>query len=81
MTDEHETKVENDPGHIQFISPINDDWYEDIISFNNINNHIVHQQENTFCGNPNTSLHMGNHLLYLDLITNDLGIMLWFNGI
>ena len=43
MTDEHETKVAQDLGHIQFISPINDDWYEDIISFNNINNHIVRQ--------------------------------------
>ena len=43
MTDEHETKVEKDLGHIQFISPINDDWYEYIISFNNTNNSIIPQ--------------------------------------
>ena len=43
MTDEHETKVEKDLGHIQFISTINDDWYEDIISFDNTNNCTVHQ--------------------------------------
>ena len=43
MIDDHGTKVAQDPGHIKFINPINDDWYDDIISFNNINNHIVHQ--------------------------------------
>ena len=44
MTDDRETKVAQEPGHIQFISPINDDWYEDIISFDNTNNRTVHQQ-------------------------------------
>ena len=43
MTDDHETKLAQEPGHIQFISPINDDWYEDIISFNNTNNSIIPQ--------------------------------------
>ena len=42
MTDNHETRVAQEPGHIQFISPITDDWYEYIISFNNMNNNILH---------------------------------------
>ena len=52
MIDDHGTKVAQDPGHIKFINPINDDWYEDIISFNNINNHIVHQQDKYIVWKP-----------------------------
>ena len=36
------------PGHIQFICSISYDWYEEVISCNNITNNIVHQGGNYF---------------------------------
>ena len=41
IIDDHGTKVAQDPGLIQFISSINDDQYEKVMSCNNSDNHIV----------------------------------------
>ena len=43
MIDYHETKVAQDPGHTQLICSVNDDQYEDIISYNVIINNISNQ--------------------------------------
>ena len=37
--------ISQDPGHIQFVCSFNNDQYKDIISYNNIINHITHQED------------------------------------
>ena len=81
MIDDHVTKVAHGPGHIQFINSINDDQYENAMSYNNIDNPIVQKGETRkFCGKTKSLLHTKNHLLYCTLIPKELGEMLWFNG-
>ena len=43
MIDEHEIKLAQDPGHIQFIYFVNDDKYEEIMPYNDIINNIANQ--------------------------------------
>ena len=42
---DHEIKVAQDTGYIQFICSIYNNQYEEIISCDNINNHNVYQEE------------------------------------
>ena len=45
IIDDHKTNLSQDPDHTQFISSVNDDQYEDIMSYNNIINHIANQED------------------------------------
>ena len=45
MIDNHKTKLEKDPDHIQFICSVDDDQYKDIMSYNDIISHITKQED------------------------------------
>ena len=50
MIDYYETKLSQDLGHIQLVCSVNDDKYEDIMSYNDIINHIGKQEDqDIFC--------------------------------
>ena len=76
----HGTKLAQDTGHIQFINSINYNQYDKFISCNNIANHILQKGIRTLCGKSKASIQMKSHLLYLDLITKEVGTMLLLNG-
>ena len=46
IIDDHGEKVVQDPGHIQFISSINYDQFEKVMSFNSIANNMVQNGDN-----------------------------------
>ena len=45
MIDNHKIKSEQDPGHTQFVCSVYNDKYGEIISYNDIINHIANQQD------------------------------------
>ena len=47
----HETKSSQEPGHTQFICYVNDDQYENIMSYNYIINNISNQEDEDMCEN------------------------------
>ena len=45
MIDEHEKKVTTHPGHMKLLCSRNYDKYEEMMSCDNINNNILHQED------------------------------------
>ena len=73
MIDEYGKKLEHDPGNIQFVNSIIYDQYEKVMSCNKIDNNIVKRGDKEFvCELKYITTH-DNHLLYLTLITKDIG--------